>query len=211
MPNHKDENFYSQTVNVITIFFSTFMAIGLQKILDQPLDGQSRLCFIVALSLFLRFLAGSANHLWFEHVKVTPTKETGKDLLWHFVWLMLFAFFGLQMCYSDSVNKFLLWTAGFAVLAVALPFVDTLREHLRGEKASDWFYKWVKINVAFLIAVGVVYFWYKAGGQKNVLYGVNLPIGLFALFCLVLLLRDLYVQFDYLHHKFGPTELSQQR
>jgi hypothetical protein len=204
MPN--SENFYSQTVTVITIFFSTIMALGLQKILEEPLGKQKWWCFFVALTLFVRFLAGSANHLWFEHVTATATKEKKNGLLWHFGWLTLFAYFGLRICYSDSLEKFLIWNGVFGLLAVAAPFFDTWREHKLKRKGNELFFKWLGINGAFLAAVGLVYLWYWAGGKGAKPYELTLMIASLGVCCAVLLLADLHIQLKYLHVKYQPAD-----
>src|SRR5438094_4025207 len=99
---------YSPIVTVFTVFFSAFMAIGLQKILEN-LNNQKWLCFLIAFTLFFRFLTGSANHLWFKYVRVNPSPAAKHDIVWHFVWLLLFGFIALEMCYADSAGAFLVW------------------------------------------------------------------------------------------------------
>jgi hypothetical protein len=200
-------NFYSQTVNVITIFFSTFMAIGLQKILEQHLDGQSWLCFVVAFTLFLRFLSGSANHLWFEHVIAIPNETTRRGLLWHSGWLTMFAFLGLQICYAPSIKQFLMWSGAFGLLTVVAPLIDTCREHKRGEKVSDLFYKWLLLNVAFSAAVGLAWLGYFEV-KDTAFHGIRLPLAMLSFVCVILLLLDLHIQLKHLMRTQKPEPVD---
>jgi hypothetical protein len=57
-------------VRVFTVFFSALVGFGLKRLLDvqTPADFliDRRPCVILCVLLFLCFLTGSANHLWFE-------------------------------------------------------------------------------------------------------------------------------------------------
>ena len=77
---------YEQSVRVATVFFSVVMGFGLKHILEPPTghginpETDRWACFFIALLLFIRFLFGSANHLWDEYVPI-PSHWLDKKLL----------------------------------------------------------------------------------------------------------------------------------
>src|SRR5438046_919236 len=111
--NKKDIRRYEQSVRVFTVFFSALMGFALKRILENPafstLGNDRWACFLLALMLFLRFLFGSANHLWEEYVKTPPDGKARNFMLWDLFWLTGFGFLALQICYSNTVQQFLLW------------------------------------------------------------------------------------------------------
>ncbi len=59
---------YEQSIRTITAFFAVLLGFGIKKLLDSgvELGGDKWPCFILSVLLFLRYLLGSANHLWLE-------------------------------------------------------------------------------------------------------------------------------------------------
>jgi hypothetical protein len=196
-----DLGIYTQFVAVFTIFLSTFMALGLQKILDH-LPQQRWPCFFIALTLFLRFLAGSANQMWRENVLVVPIRDRRFNIMWDFCWLAVFASIALGICYSANVEAFLVWCIGFGVAATMAAIIDTARQHRRAQRARDWVGGWFLINLIFSVAAALCYAWYsKLGGDKVALLDVSVPVGVLVLVSCGLLIADLCHQINVLYPK----------
>lgn len=196
-------------VTVATVFFSTFMAIGLQKILEH-LDEQKWLCFLVAFTLFLRFLLGSANQLWDDYVRVSPSREARNCIPLDFVWLIAFGLVGLLMCYANSAEHFLIWCGVFGMLAIVAPIYDTWRRHRIGKRASDFFFKWLIINFSFTVAVGLTYLWYTAGPERGRnATGWSRSFSTLTLVSLALLIFDIYHQLNALYS--GQNKVKDDR
>ena len=119
-------NWLEPSIRVVTALFAVLLGFGLKHILDDTTTSvftrHKWPCLAISAMIFLRFLLGSANHLWFEYVKNPPILIPGRGLI-HLVldlWFLLaIGFFGLRMCYSSSGDEFLiqglrLFAAGMA-------------------------------------------------------------------------------------------------
>jgi hypothetical protein len=96
---------------IIGALIGFFVALGgfsLNNLLDDPIPGAGFASFAVAVLLFLRFLTGCANHLWFEHIR--PDREEQRDPeLRLFLDLAFLTFVGMaaaSMCYSPDASGF---------------------------------------------------------------------------------------------------------
>jgi hypothetical protein len=131
---------YEATIRAVTAFFAALIGFGLKQLLDVRYKPDMELsvywlpCFITAVLLFLRFITGSANHLWMEYVKNDPA------LKWSFAIDILFlAIFGViapLICYSDSLAQFLYLSAGLSLAALAWGLIGPRIEN-RSEQ-GDW-------------------------------------------------------------------------
>jgi hypothetical protein len=153
---------YEQIIRVTTAFFSALIGFGLKHLLDiRPEDAGDFArdqwpCFILAVLLFLRFLLGSANHLWFEYVRKPPQRVHPGLLVWDLTFVILFGILASVICYSNTVIQFLFWS--LTLLGVAIfwnifdPFVRWLVD-LRA--AGNWTGPWLGINALQAISIGV--------------------------------------------------------
>jgi hypothetical protein len=67
---------YEPSIRAVTVFFAAVLGFGLKHLLDTDYTQKTAdiytykwLFFLVAVFIFLRFLTGSANHLWLEYQK----------------------------------------------------------------------------------------------------------------------------------------------
>src|SRR5438477_2926999 len=112
---------YETTIRVCTVLFSAVTGFGLNHILQTTGEfGDGRwLAFLITLFATLRFLFGSANHLWLEYVATDAMKNAKILILWDVFWLMTFSVLVLGLCYAHSTKQFLLLTAIFGGVAAA--------------------------------------------------------------------------------------------
>jgi hypothetical protein len=149
---------YEPSINVFTVFFSALVGLGLQNLLTQQEPdsfGPDRWpCFILAVLIFLRFLTGSANHLWFEYVWKPPA-DGGRRLLFRDLFsLTAFGVLALRICYTKSVTEFLFWTVFLVAAAAIWGLLDlALQVFMVTTPASNWASVWLVINVVQAISI----------------------------------------------------------
>lgn len=161
---------YEQSVRVITAFFSVLLGLGLKNLLDPKLfepENARWPCFLMSVFLFLRFLLGSNNHMWFEFVR--PDREEGSNpkkngssvsrgqILENFFFLLVFGLVGVSICFSTTVDEFLksnLWLTGIALAAVVFYRVrdGAGKKRLPGK----WDY-WLWVNLIQFVSTLLVY------------------------------------------------------
>jgi hypothetical protein len=126
---------YDPSIRVVTLFFAAVLGFGLKNLLDTPnaknpveihtykgwtweIYTYKWLFFLVATFIFLRFLTGSANHLWLEYQKYMRHHQARDDVLVivGFFWLTLFGCLGAFLCYADTAPHFFR-RAGYLLLA----------------------------------------------------------------------------------------------
>src|SRR5262245_31212461 len=102
---------YEQSVRVVTAFYAVLLGFGLKNLVDGnslKSHGESHWLLLILASLFfLRFLLGSANHLWIKYVSQDPQSISALGFLWDIIMLIVFGVIGLSICYADSVPTFL--------------------------------------------------------------------------------------------------------
>lgn len=139
---------YEATIRVVTAFFAALIGFGLKQLLDVRYKPDMELaaywlpCFITAVSLFLRFITGSANHLWLEYVKNDPS------LKWSFsidiLFLVILGIIAPLICYSDSLSQFLYLSALLSLAAFAWGLIAPRVEKRKEE--GDW-RNWLLIDI----------------------------------------------------------------
>ena len=149
---------YDATIRVTTAFFAALAGIGLKHLLDAH-EGDALApyrvpCFLIAVTLFLRFLTGSANHLWLEHIR--HDKRSPAIFLADFLFLVFFGIVAAFICYAPDLNAFLelcrlLLVASIAwAIAVKAPPIDPKM----ADRGAWW--GWSVINVAHIL----VFWWF---------------------------------------------------
>lgn len=157
-------------IRVITVFFAALVGLGLAHIADVTvLNGPDSYpddftCFILAVLLFLRFLLGSANHLWYEHSRPrgkADTLQLGIDLLF----LIFYGLIAVYTCYAKTLEQFLWSSVVLLGVACAWSWIEAAcKSHKRRWK--DWiFIDFVQISflllvLAWVIDVGDLWFGY---------------------------------------------------
>jgi len=155
---------YEQSIRVITTFFAALLGLGLKNLLDPKFGPENVrwLCFLMSVFLFLRFLLGSNNHLWFEFVKPDlkpdePRMAPRGRILNDFVFLIVFGLIGVAICYSSNVEEFLkrnLILTGVAFLWVIVYAV--LGRSPKWQSEGDWsHWRWVNI-IQFLSVLAIL-------------------------------------------------------
>ena len=160
---------YEQATRVITAFFAVLLGFGLKKLLDQeeftPANAQWP-CFFMSVLLFLRFLLGSSNHMWFEFVRpdISQTSTftaSGIRILNDFIFLVVFGLIGVAICYSTTLDEFLklnLLLTGVALIWVvvyAAIFKSRKRTREDAIPEGEWGYWWwinlLQFSVVFAV------------------------------------------------------------
>jgi predicted lysophospholipase L1 biosynthesis ABC-type transport system permease subunit len=196
-----------QTIRTITVFFSIVVALGLKQPLTPdfhktfPYDGW--LCFAAALLLALRFLFGSANHLWKEFsdqalLKPNSPFEWGMvwSLLWHLLCLIVIGLLVVWTCFAQDVLEFLGRNIVFAVVAAILSALVTIPNVSKGKGMfrATWSANWTLICVAHAIAAWGALCWFVRESGGTATAGFSLSLAVFALVLLLLLAVDLAFQ-----------------
>jgi hypothetical protein len=111
---------YDGTIRVVIAFCAALIGFGLKQLLDlktgHPLFDYRLVCFIIAVLLYLRFLTGSASHLWLEHVHAN-----GPSAVLFFADIAALVTFGILaslISYAEDVYWFLGY--GIVLLGTAI-------------------------------------------------------------------------------------------
>jgi len=162
---------YEQATRVITAFFSALLGLGLKNLLDPKAFGPANAgwpCFLMSVFLFLRFLLGSNNHMWFEFVRPDRTDPSTFSvsrfrIFNDFFSLVILGLVGVAICYSTTVDEFLnrnLLLTGLGVVWVLLYIlVEWVKKTPSGRwkrPAGKWDY-WLLINLTQFSSILVVH------------------------------------------------------
>jgi hypothetical protein len=160
---------YLESIRVVTTLFAAILGFGLNHILEAEHTEPARSViahhrwgfFLIALFIFLRFLTGSANHLWLEYVK-DPRVDRPRfglnpdDILFtvDLAWLTLFGCLGVAMCYAKNEDTFFLLTSGLLTAALIWSLLDWFfrRRQWRLE-IGNWGPTWIVLNLIHLFVV----------------------------------------------------------
>jgi|GEM_PF-6015205 len=203
-----------QTVSTANVFFSMVVALGLQQLLGPDFKGKfsfdNWLCFAAALLVILRFLFGSANHLWkqFSAESLWTDRRTFdgrivRDLLWHLLCLIVIGLLIVRMCYSRNVTEFLGLNivfggvvSGLSALVTILALVRTPELKLRRVFCETWSATWTVICLVHAIAACWAKCCYGRESSETVIagFGFSPALAMFVLVLLLLLGADLAFQ-----------------
>ncbi len=162
-----DAKRYEQCVRVFTVFFSALAGLGLKKLADNSVHAawspcEAWACFTAAFFLLLRFLFGSANHLWLDFIGDPPErkKESGKDrnrempaaMVWDCLWLAFIGILAVIACYAPDPSSFLVFQVLLAVAAGVAIALDRFLRGSFGEKRRGLAPLWIGINLALAAA-----------------------------------------------------------
>jgi hypothetical protein len=147
-------NAHEPTVRVCTVFFSALIGFAMTRFFQQthPLPDVDRWpCFTAALLLFLRYLFGSANHLWSELVGPSANKIAKRlHLFWDLFGLILAGVLAVYICDSHSVADFLWGCFWFSVFWA----VSDAMSHWFWEGEFMW--QWVVMNGIAVVVIGLL-------------------------------------------------------
>jgi hypothetical protein len=159
-----DPKRYGQCVRVFTVFFSALAGFGLKRLADRS-DSWPALetwfCFAAALCLLLRFLFGSANHLWLDFLGDPPVRKrkSGKNnqempraMLLDCLFLTGIGTVAVIMCYSPNVHSFLKWNRWLGLMAAGVVVVDLICRRRFGEKPRWLWTWWLPLNLFYAYA-----------------------------------------------------------
>lgn len=152
---------YEQSIRVVTTFFAALLGLGLKNLLDPKTFGPENArwpCFLMSVFLFLRFLLGSNNHLWFEFVKPDPDPKAPRlalrgRIVNDFIFLIVFGLIGVAICYSRNVHEFLMWNLGLTGGGFLWVMIYAgLKKILKWKSQGNWSH-WVWVNIIQLASV----------------------------------------------------------
>lgn len=163
---------YEQSIRVITTFFAALLGLGLKNLLDPEAFNPANArwpCFLMSVFLFLRFLLGSNNHLWFEFVRPDLDRSKGLNeppyvppsrgrVINDFIFLVVLGLLGVAICYSTSLDEFLdgnlLLTGVGLAWVVGYWIVGRMKE--KSIQEGDWNY-WGPLNLVQFASVLVIH------------------------------------------------------
>ena len=139
---------YDRGLGAAGAFFTFLITLSLEQIVsatDNSVDSyfyQNRwLLFWIGALLFLRYLLGSAVHLWHEYAKTETARDASafqRDLYF----LLAFGALSITACYQATVIAFLLWLLGLVASAGLWALFNKIKQ-----PKSPWNY-WIWINLA---------------------------------------------------------------
>jgi hypothetical protein len=159
---------YEQCIRVITAFFAVLLGFGLKKLLDttSELERDRWPCLILCSLFFLRYLLGSANHLWYEFVRPDPAEIPRTAMMGDFGFLIIFGILGLVICYSTNIVDFLFWNLVLVATATCGALLYTFRGPLmvKGKQGGDWNF-WLPINALQALIILIAWLLHNSGVQ----------------------------------------------
>jgi hypothetical protein len=155
---------FENCVRSILAFFAALIGFGLKHILDADPNAYGDIAvhrwqyFLVSVFLFLRFFLGSANHLWFEHLKPQkPEREPSlqnKLLLSDLCFLIGFGLFAAVICYVKSPLEFCCWSIALIAFAILWGICDEVMRGSEARSYGDWGF-WRLVNTSQFVLFGV--------------------------------------------------------
>jgi hypothetical protein len=198
---------YDPTIRVTTVFFSALVGFGLKHLLDADvaeLAPYRWACFLLAMFTFLRFLLGSANHLWFEYVS-GPDKKPNQLLISDIIFLVGFGVLALFTCYSHSLTSFLCRSLYLPGAALIWGGLDNLLRKTTGQKThGGWTASWILINSLQVIALLGAVFTVRCLARSGSGNGVGWLLWGLALFSFALFVWDIAHQLEVIQDPKGP-------
>lgn len=143
-------------IRVITVFFAALVGFGLKHLADDGVGGVDEsvlgapnrfpddfTCFCLAVLLFLRFLLGSANHLWYEHSRPGAI-ESRRNLAFDLAALTGYGLIAVTICYAKTLEEFLWRSVGLLIVACIWSGVDAF---FFRRTQRRWWIGWLPINI----------------------------------------------------------------
>lgn len=193
-------NPFGQTISIATTFFSLMVGVGLSRILEpekfhETFPEDRWYCFVAALLLFLRFLFGSANHLWKEFGARDFDTGARNSIIWHLFCLILFGFIAIRICYTYDALDFLVWNIRFGLVAVAFAFFGLIMKTDESVFGQNWSKGWFGINaVQAVVAYGILKWVECEKAGEGISSNFNLPLTCLVATFAILLFCDLGFQ-----------------
>ena len=217
---------YESGLRAVTALFAAVLGFGLRELLDPkklpvaelPLSQWGHLAiFIIAVTLFARFIIGSAIHATFEHIR-KPTLSPYL-LLTDIAFISMYGIIGLAMCYATSLSMMLYLAAIICAVAAVWWVVDAgvrwVLSERRGSKQGP-LGAWHHFLILDVIS-GVFYAWgacmlsAPAKCRDTEHFGVSgceAILWEFALGSCVVLLVDLALQLRAVHLVKAPVDAA---
>src|SRR5438093_509310 len=112
---------YEQSIRIITAFFLVLVGLAVKYVIEPKKIPGPELrwaFFFLSIFLFMRYLLGSANHLWYEYIKDDPTQVDHRSLSKDFAFLILFGVMAVVITFSQTLEEFLGWNAVLVGIAI---------------------------------------------------------------------------------------------
>ena len=150
---------FEPTIRAVTAFFAALIGFDLKHLLDlqppHPLAPHTVPCFLIAIFLFLRFITGSANHLYVEHVKA----QTKSFLLFgiDIAFIVIFGIVASFISYARNLTWFFGLSAAFLFSAIIWGFVNNaISSRIHHPDRGNW-RAWRYINLVHGFIFGVAW------------------------------------------------------
>lgn len=203
---------FESGLRAVTALFAAVLGFGLRELLGQnglreefPLSPQwgHLAIFIIAVTLFARFIIGSAIHATFEHVRKPVLSPY--LLLTDISFISMYGILGLAMCYAASLSMMLYLAAAICLIAAVWWVVDfVIRSILSARRGSKQkpIARWHHFLILDLIC-GPFYAWggcmlTKPAKCMDAVYfgigGCEAILWMFALGSCIVLIVDLFLQ-----------------
>lgn len=118
-------------------FFMVLLAFGLQDMLES-MEEQREACFVLAVLQFLRYLYGTALHLWFEHEADGCKKNSIGVLAWRQAFVVMFGIAGVYVCQAESAVQFIPRLAVIPALSIVWGLIDKALAVRHADPQGAW-------------------------------------------------------------------------
>jgi hypothetical protein len=151
------QNRFEPGIRVVGALFAATIGFGMKHILDAS-EGTMAIhkwpLFATSLVFFLKFLVGSSNHLWYEHIDNSINRHPNVLVILHITFLIIFGLFAAGMCYADSILQYHLIAILFLGIALAWNIVDfVVRRAVGDPPRGNWrFWIWTNLGHGALFA-----------------------------------------------------------
>lgn len=161
---------YEQSIRIVHWFFGALVALALTHLYrDRHLDPNADIwpAFILCTLFFIRYLVGSANHMWHEYVRPPGCGRAHVRLFKDFLFVVVFGFVAIQITDSRNVKALLGWCVVLLIIAVCWTIfgllIETCSPGIRkkfGPYVGNWNF-WFWINVLQLLLTFPIYLWWE--------------------------------------------------
>lgn len=195
-------NIYEQSVRMVHWFFGALIALSLNHLFRdqrQSFGVDAWPALLLCTFLFLRYLIGSANHMWYEYA-IKKSENLTARLLRDFIFVIVYAFLAVRITDAADIRQLIFCQCVLLAVGVAWTATDKFLTFLRSSWKKQrrslrgrWDF-WLVINILQLLSALVVF-----------LFGINehripwiewsVSLAMLVVIYFVLLVFDMTLQF----------------
>lgn len=204
---------YKESVKTVCWLFTLLVGLALQRIIegDSPLGSYRWPCFVLGVFLFLRYLLGSANHLWITYcTKDGAASARFGRAVFDFASLGVFGSMAVLISQSPDMMKFVEYNLYLIGLASLWCLFDAVLSVCYSDwhGIGDWFKKgwgfFLLINIGQgLLLFQFVWVWPRLDNPAAASPGWSLAVCLLVILYAVCLILDFRLQINTIKSKLN--------